>query len=58
MFPETPQGFFLKINLHRLLSDLPFQQGHPFCIRLRLRTPALTRKCQLTFGSPLAFPDF
>src|SRR5206468_2006037 len=32
MLPETPQGFFLKLDLHRLLADLAFQQRNPFGI--------------------------
>src|SRR5436853_1274574 len=57
LFPETPQGFFLKIDLYRLLSYLTFQQGDVLGIQSRVRASSLARKCQLTFGSPLAFPD-
>jgi hypothetical protein len=50
MLPETPQGFFLKLDLHRLLADLAFQQGNLFGIQLRLRLSAVAGKRQFTFA--------
>src|SRR5207245_1135236 len=44
LFPETPQGFFLKIDLYRLLSYLTFQQGDVLGIQSRVRASSLARK--------------